>query len=238
MSFMFRSIFGGAAALLCSAGVAAAYPATVTQDLHLRAGPGVGYAVVATMPGGAVVDVDNCLGNGWCRLSFAGEVGYASGNYLAGAPASSSAVVVAPLLPEYYAYAYEYPPYWSGGYFHYWYGGHWRRVHRSHAWWLHHRATILAHRRHRRAIHHAVRHHRMVHRQVSQLHHAQARHRQVQQRLNRTHHRIRRLRRQGATHHRIQHARHHQRHLRQRVHHTRQRVQRQRRQVHRARHHR
>lgn len=238
MPFPLRSIFGGLAALLCSAGMAAAYPATVTTSLNLRSGPGAGYGVLATMPPGAVVDVRNCLGNGWCRLAFAGAVGYASGNYLAGAP-TSSAIGVAPLLPEYYAYAYQYPPYWSGGYYHYWYGGNWRRVRRSRSWWQHHRRAILAHR-HR--AEHRLPGRRAVPRQARQPHHMQRQPRRGVNQQHRSHNRAQQLRRRGAAQQRVHRPR--PQHLRprtprpqvhrQRAPRTQNRAHRQRQQPHRA----
>jgi uncharacterized protein YraI len=240
-----RSILAGAAFVLCSAGAAAAYPATVTQDLHLRAGPGTSYRVVETMPGGVRVNVRNCLSNGWCHLSYAGISGYASGNYLAGARRGSSAVIVETLPSRYYIYADRYPPYWRAGYFHYWYGGHWRRVQRNRAWWDHHRHAIEAHRHHRAQRHHraaqhhrAVRQHRAIRHDRRQLHHAQAQQHRVHQRLKRTHHRVQRLQRNGASHRRVTHARRHQQHLRNRAHHSRSKVHHRKQQLRHDRHHR
>jgi uncharacterized protein YraI len=236
MTTLPKSILFGAAAVLCSAGMAAAYPATVTRDLHLRSGPSTAYRVVTTMPGGATVDVTGCRSNGWCHLRFRGLRGYASGNYLAGAPRTATTVEVLP--PIYYAYADLYPPYWRSGYFHYWYGGRWHRVHRSRAWWHRHRHAIAAHRHHhRRAVQH--RHHRReVRHERRQLHHAQRRRNHVRQRLHRSHKRVQHLRQRGANHRRVIHARQHQRHVRQRLRHTRRQVRHERRQVRHARHHR
>ncbi len=69
-----------AGALLISGGAASA--ATVTNSLHLRSGPGTHYRVVATMPAGAHVRIRNCTSS-WCRVSFRGESGWASANYIA-----------------------------------------------------------------------------------------------------------------------------------------------------------
>jgi uncharacterized protein YraI len=198
----FRAAAAGAFLAAATVGTAAAYPATVTTDLNLRAGPGVGYGVVATMPAGARVNVGNCLGNGWCRLRFGGVAGYASGSYLARG-GGGAAVVVSPtyVAPEYYAYAYRYPPYWRNGYFYYWYGGYWRHVRRPHSWWLRHRNFISHHRRferhqrrvinqqqrrirnqrhvirhERRAEHHAVRHARQATRRAVVQHRRSVRH--------------------------------------------------------------
>jgi uncharacterized protein YraI len=150
MSSFLRSALAGAGLVAVSAGAALAYPATVTADLNLRSGPGVGYGVVATMPAGAQVDVQQCLDNGWCELAFAGAVGYASGNYLeGGGPAVEPGVVVDTgpdyVAPEYYEYAYLYPPYWNNGYFYYWYGGRWRHIRRDRRWWdRHHQQFVRA----------------------------------------------------------------------------------------------
>ncbi|MGH6725424.1 MAG: SH3 domain-containing protein [Pseudolabrys sp.] len=69
------------ALLLLSAGVAAAAPATVTNDLNLRSGPGTGYGVIDTLPAGSSVDVLGCNGS-WCRVATAEGTGFASGNFL------------------------------------------------------------------------------------------------------------------------------------------------------------
>jgi len=136
-----QSLLAGAALLVGSAGVAMAYPATVTTSLNLRAGPSTGYAVLTAMPAGAQVNVHNCLSNGWCQLSFAGVTGYASGNYIAGAPRSSATVVVEPdtVFEPYYTYWDTYPPYWNNGFFYYYNGSRYLRTRRDRNWWEHHR---------------------------------------------------------------------------------------------------
>ena len=114
------------AALIAGTGVASA--ATVTGDLNLRAGPGTGYAVIDTMPAGAHVNIRNCTG-GWCRLSWNGETGWASDNFLAGGSRTytttrtyvrPSYTVVEPAYtyaPGYYDYApYAYAPSFSIGF--------------------------------------------------------------------------------------------------------------------------
>lgn len=147
MSTFTRTALVGAAFLVCSAGIAAAYPATVTTSLNLRSGPGGGYGVLTTMPPGAQVDIRNCLGNGWCELGFAGVVGYASGNYLAGAqaaPGPSVIIVDEPdtIFPEYYTYWADYPPYWDNGFFYFYNGRSYVRTRRDRNWWQGHRRSF------------------------------------------------------------------------------------------------
>jgi uncharacterized protein YraI len=75
-------LLASGAALLLSAGAAAAAPATVQSDLNVRSGPGARYPVVGTVQGGETVDVAGCTGS-WCQISFSGGTGYANQNYLA-----------------------------------------------------------------------------------------------------------------------------------------------------------
>lgn len=96
-------------ALVLSAGAASAAPAMAESTLNMRSGPGTQYGVVATIPGGATVDVAGCAGS-WCQVSFNGESGFANRSYLAmgGEP---SAAVVAP------GYAYDDTPLYADGYY-------------------------------------------------------------------------------------------------------------------------
>ena len=77
-----NTLLASGAALLLSAGAAAAAPATVQSDLNVRSGPGAQYQVVGTVQGGETVDVAGCTGS-WCQISFRGGTGYANQNYLA-----------------------------------------------------------------------------------------------------------------------------------------------------------
>ena len=70
------TLFAAASALVLSAGAAAALPATAETPLNLRAGPGIRFPVVGTVPPGATVDVRGCT-RGWCRVGFHGERGFA-----------------------------------------------------------------------------------------------------------------------------------------------------------------
>jgi uncharacterized protein YraI len=76
-----NTLLASGAALLLSAGAAAAAPATVQSDLNVRSGPGAQYQVVGTVQGGETVDVAGCTGR-WCQISFSGGTGYANQNYL------------------------------------------------------------------------------------------------------------------------------------------------------------
>jgi hypothetical protein len=108
-----RSVFPAGAALLLSAGVAAAAPAVVRADLNLRSGPGTGYAVVETIPGGATVDVLGC-GGSWCRVAYGGETGYARRSYLG---LGEAAVIEENAGPPPMAYGYpDYDEFYYYGY--------------------------------------------------------------------------------------------------------------------------
>lgn len=92
-----------------AAGSALAYPATAIQDLNLRAGGGVEFEIIDVIDGGDVVDVMDCL-EGWCQLSYEGQIGFASAAYLSGASraAVGPRVYYAP-APDYYYDDYDYP---------------------------------------------------------------------------------------------------------------------------------
>jgi hypothetical protein len=106
------TLFAAASALALSAGAAAAAPATAESAVNMRAGPGTQYEVVATIPGGASVDVAGCTGS-WCQVSFNGESGFASRSYLS--VAEGAPVAVAP------GYAYDDTPLYSDDYYDYGY---------------------------------------------------------------------------------------------------------------------
>src|ERR1700730_16719791 len=77
-----NTLLASGAALLLSAGAAAAAPATVQTDLNVRSGPGTQYQVVGSVQSGETVYVAGCTGR-WCQISFSGGTGYANQNYLA-----------------------------------------------------------------------------------------------------------------------------------------------------------
>jgi uncharacterized protein YraI len=77
-----NTLLASTAALVLSAGAAAAAPATVQSNVNVRSGPGTQFPVVGALRGGETVDVADCTGS-WCQISFSGGTGYASQNYLA-----------------------------------------------------------------------------------------------------------------------------------------------------------
>lgn len=57
--------------------------ATVTASaLNLRSGPSTSYAILRSMPNGAVVTVVQGPSNGWYQVTYQGTTGWASGAYL------------------------------------------------------------------------------------------------------------------------------------------------------------
>ena len=102
-------LLSAAWALLLPAGAATAAPATAESAVNMRSGPGTQYEVVATIAGGATVDVAGCTGS-WCQVSFNGASGFANRSYLAmgGEP---SAAIVAP------GYAYDDTPLYADDYY-------------------------------------------------------------------------------------------------------------------------
>ncbi len=83
---MKKIIRGVAVAISLAMATTSAYAASamVTTDLNLRAGPGTGYARIAAMPGGSIVDVRGCTrGYSWCRVYWRGYEGWAASSYLA-----------------------------------------------------------------------------------------------------------------------------------------------------------
>jgi uncharacterized protein YraI len=103
-----------AALLAVSTGLAAATPATVQKSTKVRAGPGAGYPVVASLPRRSVVDVAGCT-RGWCQIDWQGRQGYVvrSALALAGTPPAVAAA------PGYYEGYYDSPTYFGPDYYDY-----------------------------------------------------------------------------------------------------------------------
>jgi uncharacterized protein YraI len=60
-----------------------ARPGFASTNLHLHAGPSVGFPVIDTISSGSRVNIHGCLsGYAWCDVSWRGERGWADGDYL------------------------------------------------------------------------------------------------------------------------------------------------------------
>ena len=93
-------------AVLAMTPAAAAWPAEVTSDLNMRAGPGTNHRVVMVMPRGAVVDVRGCQAN-WCEIGYANRTGFASRSFLRRVEARPAPPPPPPVFgPR--------PPFWGG----------------------------------------------------------------------------------------------------------------------------
>ncbi len=64
------------AVLLGAATGAAAKPAYVASTVNLRAAPGTTSEIVAKIPGGSLIDADNCT-EGWCAVTWQDKSGFA-----------------------------------------------------------------------------------------------------------------------------------------------------------------
>ncbi len=97
-----KTIAGAIAGLLVSAGAASALPAVAENDVNIRTGPGIQFAIIGVLPAGAAVDVGQCMG-AWCLVNFGGQTGYVSQAYLSmNAPVASG-------YGEPYSYGYAEP---------------------------------------------------------------------------------------------------------------------------------
>jgi uncharacterized protein YraI len=129
--------FLGAGLALALTAAAAAKPAYVASTVNLRAAPGTTSEVITKIPGGSLVDADNCT-DGWCAVTWQEKRGFAiqtsldmSGRVpaLRAAPGPRGPVYgEGPVYTEEYvegppAYYYGPRPYYYGGY----YGHYYRR---------------------------------------------------------------------------------------------------------------
>lgn len=57
--------------------------AYVSVDVRLRAGPDIGYPMVAIVPAGATIRVEGCIdGWAWCDVAFGGMRGWVAASYI------------------------------------------------------------------------------------------------------------------------------------------------------------
>jgi uncharacterized protein YraI len=124
------------AVLLGSASLAAAKPAYVLTTVNLRAAPGTTSEVVTKIPGGSLIDADNCT-DGWCAVTWQEKSGFAiqTSLDLSGRVPVRRAPVGAPVQRAYgpppAGYVVEEPPVYYGPppvyYGPYWRHRYWRR---------------------------------------------------------------------------------------------------------------
>jgi len=107
MISMYRlGVLAGSAVLLAlSVDLASAAAARVNFNTNLRQGPGTNYALIATVPGGSIVEVSRCAAD-WCTAHWHGRVGYmiATNLDLQPGPVARPVVVYPPLTygPPYF----------------------------------------------------------------------------------------------------------------------------------------
>jgi uncharacterized protein YraI len=71
------------AAMLLAPTAALAAPGIVTASVGMRAGPGPAFPMVDRIPAGSHVNIHGCLrGDAWCDVSWAGDRGWVSSEYL------------------------------------------------------------------------------------------------------------------------------------------------------------
>jgi uncharacterized protein YraI len=100
-------------ALAMSAGAASAAPTQVISNTNMRLGPGTNFGIVATVPGGSVVEITNCGGE-WCTALWRGRTGYMIATNLAlggpVGPVGGPPVVLYDDPPPYFGPPYRYGP--------------------------------------------------------------------------------------------------------------------------------
>jgi uncharacterized protein YraI len=128
-----RGTIAAAALTALSAASAAAAPATVATNTNLRQGPGTNFGVIATVPGGSVVDVIRC-GPQWCNVMAGGRPGYMIARNLGGGGAPVAVVGAPPPVVvvgpgPYYGYGPYYGPrrFYGPGFGYYGPRRYWRR---------------------------------------------------------------------------------------------------------------
>ena len=82
------------AGALLSTAANAATEASAWTDLNVRAGPGPTYEIIGVIPTNGMVSVEGCLDSAnWCKVSFDGTEGWASGDYLTAMVDDAPAVI-------------------------------------------------------------------------------------------------------------------------------------------------
>lgn len=109
------------AALVAIPAIAHAAWGFTTGNVNMRAGPGTGYSRITTLPAGAQVFVGQKV-NGWYQVTYNGQSGFVSGNYIStrGAPPNVRPVpppppaFVPPPPPPRWGGPGPRPPHWGG----------------------------------------------------------------------------------------------------------------------------
>ncbi|HEX3709464.1 MAG TPA: SH3 domain-containing protein [Pseudolabrys sp.] len=119
--------------LLGSASLAAAKPAYVLTTVNMRAAPGTTSEVVTKIPGGSLVDADNCT-DGWCAVTWQEKSGFAIQTALDLSGHVPNRTVRRPAYGPPAGYVVDEPPVYYGapppvyyGYGPYWRHRYWRR---------------------------------------------------------------------------------------------------------------
>lgn len=80
------AVFAAGMTFAASSSMASATEAQSTTNLNVRSGPGTNFNVLDTLSAGELVEVTECVSNGWCYVEHEGPNGWVSSTYLA-APA-------------------------------------------------------------------------------------------------------------------------------------------------------
>jgi uncharacterized protein YraI len=120
--------------LLASATFAAAKPAYVPSTVNLRAAPGTTNEIVAKIPGGSLVDADNCT-DGWCAVTWQEKSGFAIQSALDLSGRVPSAPARAPISRRGPGYVVEGPPVYYDVPPPVYFGPYWRHRFWRRGWW-------------------------------------------------------------------------------------------------------
>ena len=71
-----------AAMLATGVGAVSIGGGTTTTAVNFRTGPSTGNSIIATLPAGTAVIVQESAGNGWYKIIYNGTTGYMSGDYI------------------------------------------------------------------------------------------------------------------------------------------------------------
>ena len=127
--------------IVAVASAASAAPAYVPSTVNLRAAPGTTSEIVSKIPGGSLIDSDNCT-EGWCAVTWQGKSGFAKQTALdmsGRVPQQRAAQRRYPVQGEVYeddgpAYVEAPPVYYAPRPYYYGYGPYYRSWGYRHRW--------------------------------------------------------------------------------------------------------